>query len=66
MPFMLERVRRCHGCGVEVNRPPLEYAEMPYCANCLSREVKKGTQAGVRWRRIGNYIEIKPGGQRAR
>jgi uncharacterized paraquat-inducible protein A len=66
LPFMLERIRRCRRCHLEVNRPPLEYEEMPYCASCLSKEVKKGARAGVRWRRTGNYVEIRQGAQKAR
>jgi hypothetical protein len=63
MPFMLEKVRRCRSCGAEVDRPPLGYEEMPFCTDCLSRELKNGERLGVHWRRIGNYVEISQGGQ---
>ena len=65
LPFMLERIRRCRRCNMEVNRPPLEYEEMPYCARCLSEGAKMGVRAGVRWRRVGNYVEIRQVEQKA-
>jgi hypothetical protein len=56
---MLERIRRCRGCRVEVRRPPLEYEEVPYCSNCLSSGVTQGSVSGVTLKRAGRYIKIK-------
>ncbi len=62
LPFMLELIQRCRNCRAEVKRPPLSYAENPYCSNCLMAGIKKGRAAGVICRRMGGLIEITQGG----
>jgi len=66
LPYMLERVRRCRHCGIEVDRPPLEYEETPYCANCLSEAVMATGSSDVKWQRVGQYLEATQAGQRHR
>lgn len=58
LPAMLERVRRCRACRVEIHRPPLEYEEVPYCEECLASEVTRGRSIGVTMRRTGRYLQI--------
>jgi len=59
LPFMLERIRRCRTCGVEVDRPALEFMENPCCTRCLSGSVNRD-QAPVEWCRNGHYMEVTP------
>jgi uncharacterized paraquat-inducible protein A len=66
LPRMLERIRRCHRCGIEVERPPLEYEETPYCANCLSEALREREIAGLSLQRVGHYVEITRVEQRPR
>jgi hypothetical protein len=64
LPYMLERIRRCRRCGVEVDRPSLEYEETPYCANCLSESVKETGSANASWQRNGQYLEVTQSARR--
>lgn len=64
LPFMLERIRRCQTCGVEMDRPPLEYQETPFCANCLSKAVREVGSVNVTWKRNGHYLETTKAVQR--
>jgi len=66
LPFMLERLRRCRLCGIEVNRPALEYEETPYCAKCLSAAVVESGATQAAWRREGHYFKLTPSVQRDR
>ena len=66
LPYMLERIRRCRTCGIEVDRPPLEYEETPYCANCLSEAVTGTGSLDVKWQRVGQYLEVTQAAQKDR
>ena len=60
MPRMLERIRRCRHCGLEVDRHPLDYEENPYCASCLNVAVVDARQEDLTWQMVGDYAEAKP------
>jgi len=60
MPRMLERIRRCHHCGIEVDRLPLDYEENPYCANCLGAAIEGTREVGLAWQRVGEYAVAMP------
>jgi len=60
LPFMLEQIRRCRRCGIEVNRPALEYKETPYCAKCLSEAVVESGSTTAVWSRAGRYFKLTP------
>jgi uncharacterized paraquat-inducible protein A len=59
LPHMLERIRRCRNCGIEVDRLPLEYEETPYCSQCLVGSVKEIGNTDVMWQKIGQYVEAR-------
>ena len=55
--IILSRVQRCHYCGREVRRRPLDYEENPFCTVCLAERVRKASsRGGVQWRVKGHYI----------
>jgi hypothetical protein len=55
--IILTRIQRCHNCGREVTRAPLEYQQNPFCTVCLKDRVKKvSPRGGVRWRSAGHYV----------
>ncbi len=64
LPFILERIRRCRTCGVEIDRPPLEYEEMPYCAKCLKEAIASVGNRDVHWHEVGQYAEPRQAEQR--
>jgi uncharacterized paraquat-inducible protein A len=60
MPRMLERIRRCRHCGIEVDRLPLDYEENPYCASCLGTATERAGQVDLAWQRVGEYAVAMP------
>jgi len=35
LPTMFEKVQSCEFCGREMKIPPLDYAENPFCRECI-------------------------------
>jgi hypothetical protein len=55
--MVLIRVQRCHYCRREMANNPLEYAENPFCTQCLEeRMAAAAPPGGVTWRKEGNYL----------
>jgi hypothetical protein len=55
--IILSRIQRCHQCGREVQRRPLDYEENPFCTVCLAERIDQASPSdGVQWHVKGHYV----------
>jgi hypothetical protein len=58
LPLMLERIRKCQCCGMEVGGTALAYEENPFCKNCLKDRIQKASVGNnlLSWTERGDYL----------
>jgi hypothetical protein len=60
LPQMLERVKTCKFCGLEMHVSALSYAENPFCGGCLDERQRlgRGERGYLSWRTEGDYFVV--------